>query len=517
MTDFIVPTPSHSASYSPLLSSLHSSYPNSCSSLSSLSLSSSRSDSPYLDTDSPSPPYSDSSFPHPDSDSNFDPNLNSDSNYSLSENVIIEDESIILEEPIYPLITDFDSMKVSTITLLAILNGEIGKLEIYQFLPITRINLPVKKRSVTKYKLPESIPPGAIVSVRYRDQTRGIIRSNVKTYFRNTITIDIGTTKKTLSLKSSKEKVQICGASSIEDGIEAVGYIIKIVNKIEPAMKVIREGGKLLQDTLDWLAQNGRGPEIVRHNYSEHESETGIPIIIDDPMDDHELLPLHVNMIPGYISYALADFLIDQSKEYIYFSDFVDKVNFVLNLAVKSYPQLNLIQIPEVMVNYNYSLGIKIDRFGLCYHTNGYDGFYAHYDNCLDSYVTIELAYDPKENPFYRKKGGRKPRNTFLVYRSGSVTQSGPHKKMVRSVYYRFMNMIEKYKPLITLDLTVGRSRTEANKAREAMGTNEVSGFDEVNGGVGGINNNGCNGYGQNEFFNDDDYGYSLPIINECD
>ena len=82
--------------------------------------------------------------------------------------------------------------------------------------------------------------------------------------------------------------------------------------------------------------------------------------------------------------------------------------------------------IAEAMVNYNYSLGFEVDRTRLNQFIDGQNGFISRYNNALANSVTIELPYDPPKGTAIKRRKNKVPHHTFLVYKSGSVTQSGP-------------------------------------------------------------------------------------------
>ena len=68
----------------------------------------------------------------------------------------------------------------------------------------------------------------------------------------------------------------------------------------------------------------------------------------------------------------------------------------------------------------------------------------ARYDPRLDHTVTIQIPYVvPPELQFMRKKD-KIHCHTFMVQKSGVVTQSGPDEEMMKEAYYEFMNIVHK-------------------------------------------------------------------------
>jgi hypothetical protein len=98
------------------------------------------------------------------------------------------------------------------------------------------------------------------------------------------------------------------------------------------------------------------------------------------------------------------------------------------------------------MVNFNYSLGSGINRFQLKQYVNGTEGFYAHFDNSTEHYVTIELPYESIKE---KKRQNKIPCHSFLVYKSGLVTQSGPDEGLMKQALTKFIHLFEKIKPYV--------------------------------------------------------------------
>ena len=97
--------------------------------------------------------------------------------------------------------------------------------------------------------------------------------------------------------------------------------------------------------------------------------------------------------------------------------------------------------VEMAMINYSYSVGMSIDRWALLNAINNRkNGFTARYCNSTDHSVTICLPYEMPEGSIRKKN--KPPRHTFMVHRSGIVTQSGPNIDLMRSAYYRFMSTI---------------------------------------------------------------------------
>jgi hypothetical protein len=100
------------------------------------------------------------------------------------------------------------------------------------------------------------------------------------------------------------------------------------------------------------------------------------------------------------------------------------------------------------MINYNFSLGMNVDRWALYELIDGYENFRAIYNNTTDHHVKIEVPYDVDKSETIKRKESS---ISFMVYKSGIVTQSGPSSALMRPVYYDFMNFIRKNSQKIML------------------------------------------------------------------
>jgi hypothetical protein len=98
------------------------------------------------------------------------------------------------------------------------------------------------------------------------------------------------------------------------------------------------------------------------------------------------------------------------------------------------------------MINYNYRLGYMIDRLALKHVFDQQEGWTARYDPRLDPNVSIQIPYEVPENQRKMRKKGRVHCHTFMVNKSGVITQSGPTETLIEDAYLKFMHIIETHK-----------------------------------------------------------------------
>ena len=186
-------------------------------------------------------------------------------------------------------------------------------------------------------------------------------------------------------------------------------------------------GRPLLKHCVETVMTNNGNFNI--HTYkNDYDINTQVDLMIDEKLDQ-------------YIK--------SLSNDMIYHSDYDNKLKNLLNFKPVYTDDIHIEQINEVMVNYNYNLGFKINRDMLNNLIDGKYGFVSNYDNALVNNVTIELPYE--EIYHYNKRKNKIPHHTFSVYHSGAITQSGPSISIMKGAYELFINTIEEIKDQIML------------------------------------------------------------------
>jgi hypothetical protein len=342
-------------------------------------------------------------------------------------------------------IVPYEKLSVTTMTLVMSLSNGVNTGAAFHLLPITRIELR-QNRVSTKCKLPHCNIPGSILSMRYRGNVRGVIRSNSDS-FKNAVTIDISTTRKNISLKLSPYSIQMCGASSREDGVEAATHLLEHLYNIQSIMDRFHDNPDRTMEAINWVKNITRGGHVIKPTWESMEF-TNVMLRVYHPVEDFAIAKPMIE-IPETIDQHIANFLLSMTDDFIYHSDMCRKIDYILTInAIIDIP-LELKRVDEAMVNYNYSLGFEVDRSLLNQFIHGLNGFISRYNNALATSVTIELPYEPPPGSAIKRRKNKIPHSTFLCYKSGSITQSGPGGEIMRDAYYLFMNTIMKLKPFI--------------------------------------------------------------------
>lgn len=352
--------------------------------------------------------------------------------------------------------SEFKNLKITTMTIIAEINGDIGIKPSFHLLPITKISLKHHRES-KKCNLPLSTP-GAILSMRYKEKNiemvRGIIRNDKKS-FKNSITLDISTKYKNLSLKISPNTIQLCGAPSREVAAEATNYIINHLKNIKDNLQYIKNNIDDYYKCIEWLKIYAKGLENEKIVIESIKCKNVIINLENSVVDNIINTPTP----PNDINNKIITFLYTLTEDLFYYSDFINKISHINNFGNIYEEELNIDKINEVMVNYNYNLGFKVNRDKLNQLIDGRNGLYSHYDSSLVYCVTVELPYEQILDYTAKKIKKEIPHHTFLIYSSGAVTQSGPCSStqpgrgstIMEEAYNIFINTINEIKDEIML------------------------------------------------------------------
>lgn len=444
-------------------------------------------------------------------------------------------------------IVDFEYLKVTTMTVIVKLTGNAIIENAFPLLDITRLDLPPPLRPTKKYKIPYCGIPGAILSAKFRDITRGIVKSSAKKSFLNSITIDICTSVKNINAKLSGGKIHMCGPNSEALAIETAEHIINHLLTLQEELDYIHADVEARDKAIQWLKDNCIGKdyiideetqEIIKLEDGEIISDNDNTIIksdgksrlkekvssfkswnIGDFVTDNSVIcnkdkepytivtskgkkeqavlnqnffvkteyddmrnltykftdstnnpiniltntPIRVIKVnsvkipegypdkyPEDIDERIVNFYIKYASDFAYYHVYCQFLDSVKNITQVASSDLGIETVDMAMINYSYSLGMSVDRWALVNAINGRNGFTARYCNSTDHSVTISLPYEVQEGSKTSvRRTNKPPRHTFMVHKSGIVTQSGPNIDLMHGAYYLFMATIMQIKPMI--------------------------------------------------------------------
>ena len=482
---------------------------------------------------------------------------------------------------------NFEAIKITTMTVIIELTDEVNIENAFPLLELVRLDLPVQIRQTKKFKIPYCGVPGAILSAKFKNWTRGIVKNKSNKFFRNSITLDICTSRKNISIKLSKKKIQMCGADSPELVVETVEHILTHLKRIQGDIDYMKENLEAKENTINWIKENTRGDlhiididnqEIVLLNEGEtivnlkepdepNENtdpnnepndpnneqnneqnnvqaivktdgtyrtkriekvfeywsdqyivnddkyivdKKGVPYKMVNPYTGNkgnsttvdELIPcileqnffikpnkydndgniisyVFVNTIgkpvvlvtyetlkvcevysikipegypdiyPENVDQRIANMCVRQTMDHVYHHIYAKYIDEICKIETVVPPDIEILKINTAMINYNFSLQMCINRWELATNINGRDGFEARYDNTSDHCVTITLPFEVSDEMKSIRKKNKRRCHTFMVYKSGVVTFSGPNTELMREAFYKFMKTINDIRPMI--------------------------------------------------------------------
>lgn len=337
-------------------------------------------------------------------------------------------------------VVDFEYNLITTITMVFRMKGEIDLHTLFPLLPITKLDLPVKSgrsSNVKNFKIPVLAPAGSIVSARVEDQVLGIVRSTSKKAFKNSITLDMAIKTKYINMKVSRQTIQMTGPKSIDNGKEAVVYLIKHIYHINSMLRQMYTNPIERDAAIEWVLANTKSSDT----YMMYE---------DGDWDIDYGVEMPTCPIPDNINKIFADFLLSHITKYDSYLTYTLFLNLIKNKKSCIITQPYDIGKVEIgTININYSLNFMIDRHKLVNLINGRNGFLARFVNSIETKASIELPC-PELGP--RGSKNKQPSHSILVYRSGKVTQSGPRPDLMKKAYYKFNNLVKKLRPFIEIE-----------------------------------------------------------------
>lgn len=329
----------------------------------------------------------------------------------------------------------FDRLKITTMTLIFDLEGVVN-LQVASFLLDVMSNFDSKILTKQKNKI-ICKEPGNIFHTRYGDCTRGIFNGGSKKIFKNAITMMISTIEKNLNIKLCTRRIHMCGAKSSNNGIEGVNHLITKLNDIQEHLNYINDHPIETENSINWIKMKSKG-DTKFIPYSP------IPII-------RLINQVNPDDIPDGIDKKITLFFLRQISHYNDYDVFTKFLDWAAEQRyVIESESLSISLVNKIMVNYNYDLGFKINRVKLYEEIKKRKIFVANYFNIIDKTVSIKIPYEIEGD----ENSNSKHYITFLVYRSGKITQSGPDEELNKLAFIEFQKIISEIRKHISHDRT---------------------------------------------------------------
>lgn len=351
---------------------------------------------------------------------------------------------------------------ITTMVVICGIDSLIDIPKIFLMLPITYVEIPESKKKTKTVQLPHLDTPGSILSMRYRGITRGAItKTSTKStkHFKNSITIDMSITDKNVNLRLSTSTIHICGIKNDTQIQETVKLIFEHLNILNTELLYIREN---YSDTL----------KCIRYVKMNLNNSNGI-LTIATPSDE-----LKLNL-------RIFRFLMRNLREYASASVYLEEISYLVTIPSICRGPLTVSKIETSMVNLNYDIGYVINRRELAdILKTSYPELIVEYDNTLNHSVKIRIPFEIPEGMKIRrkKKKNSNPSHTFMIYKSGRVTQSGPCLELMEKIYCRFFEIMEEIRRgkfgNIDLHITTDSQQSEDTSN---ISVNDSETFDDEN------------------------------------
>lgn len=341
----------------------------------------------------------------------------------------------------------FPKDKITTITMVIDIKNKINIESVAHLIPVhnTEIQIFRSKKKNTNSKKKKKVkfahcPAGTIISLRSKFVNRGHYFDNK--HFKNAITTVISSKIKNISLKLSPNSIHICGANNFDDGVDCAQNLLDQVKHVFEMQIKMKED---FSSEVSWLKEFCKGPETI--DTIERE---------DFKIIRNDRALLKPTVFPEHLDSELLGYLLSLQDYNMCYTEYCDKLDLLLERKLG--PVFDkapvIFNSQSVMVNYNYRLGFPVKRLELVRYIDRSCGFVPYFNNDLSNYVTIELPYEvdygnDEKDEVIKKKKSKVDHHTFIIYRSGSVTQSGPEIEVIEEAYYLFWQKIMEIKELI--------------------------------------------------------------------
>lgn len=337
----------------------------------------------------------------------------------------------------------YKDLPTTTLTSVTLLNGEVENWNLYYLFPITYLRL---SKSYYK-KVPTCNIEGAILSVRFKDTNRGFPKDSC---FKNSIILDISMGNKNVSVKLSDKKIQLCGATSEKMSIKASKILINYILKIQELLDLLHKDPVKTQNTIKWVLSVTRSDTALQR-IDIKEGKKGEKIdkcketLLKAP-DNYSAYKEYE--FPPNIDKTLARWFIPMISDFIQHDDYVKFLNYIQTLERVIITDTISIGLTEVkMKNHNYSIPFLMHRQKLYNLFKNREGWIAIYDASWDTSVKllrISNNYSGENNisqALDEEEDEELLYHTFIIFSTGSVTQSGPRPDEI-GIYYEEFNQI---------------------------------------------------------------------------
>lgn len=368
----------------------------------------------------------------------------------------------------------FDNPEVMTITMMSVFEGEILSIKnMFYLLPITRIYVKKPTRRVSKIKLPYPGYAGIVMTAKLGSEVRGIVKTRPKGLWEHSIMSDISTSDKNVNMKISHSNINMCGAKSVQMGVEATHLILAHINKVHNSLALMREYPHLMCIAAEYVLNKCR-TDLIQ---IDQEWRIGFNVnnIDDVPFTSENPIMKHLEGDPeasSKITNQIVSFLYHELTDVFTNDDAIRKIRWMFQVEPVITQELTYAGYRVGMTKYRYYLNFNVDLSELSRILPLYDrDFTSNYFPAVRSYAKIEIGCSNRRyvlnetgNYIYifrlygehgykyvhkTKPSRHKPAHTFSVSRNGHVAHSCPFQEEMEYMYYKFIRAIINIRPYI--------------------------------------------------------------------
>jgi hypothetical protein len=317
------------------------------------------------------------------------------------------------------------------VVMAALLNcTDINLMGVIHFVPIVKLwgqCGPISISTASKIPFPYYGIPNAIVSIRYKTESRGI-RKNTK-YMKGVVSIDLQTCEKNIHINLSKGKMHITGAKNRNMGAIAFSVLAAHLNMAQQNLVYFRSlRPEVVLTTKKYILDTVQKTLFARNQIIEMTwKSTGKTIILDQPA--YNLNDIK-RQAPNDFDEQFATFLICHATEFTEYPLFAQRVEDILSTKsiCETHIEIKSISICNNVFNYVSSCFnpefqsskvsfIKLSKFFLK------NKFSVQYHNWRSTGLKVSIPLETMDTSSIKKKAKA---HRFEFTKKDSVRQNSP-------------------------------------------------------------------------------------------
>ncbi len=261
---------------------------------------------------------------------------------------------------------------------------------------------------------------------------------------------------KNVNFRLSKSTIHMCGVKSFEQINETVQLLFGHLKGIQDDLKYLQENPDKVTSCFKYIQSNIRSTE----------NPQGVKTLYLQGLQGLQENREPEDRDPENLDSRVLNFMKRNLRDHTTAVGFLTELKWILLQSQVYIGDLSILKIETSMINKNYDIGFEVNRRALARYISQIDDFYLDYDNAVTHSVKIMLPFEIPSGPNgtvrRKKKKDEIPHHTFMVYKSGCVTQSGPSLELMSDAYLKFFKAIYGLRHLIEKPLVTGTGTSKA-------------------------------------------------------